>query len=224
MPKKTVFKGKTHIVAILDRSGSMAHLTADTIGGFNTWLKTTKKAFKGQDATLTLHLFDDHHEFPNIASKLDDVSPLDANVYFARGSTALLDAIGQSLSEVKGQVGKDDRALVLIVTDGHENASREWTNEAIKTLLEKLQAKGNWTIDYMGANQDAFTVGAGLGTQSAATYQPSAAGTTALWSTASARAGGMSVNSGRSMASMTQADYDAALAEEEEPKGAESSE
>lgn len=211
MPKPAAFTGTTHIVAILDRSGSMAGLQAETITGFNEWLKATKKAFKGQQARLTLHLFDDRHEFPVIDSDLADVPPIDATLYFARGFTALLDAIGQSLTETKSRVAKSDRALAFIVTDGYENNSREYTREQIKGLLEKLQKKGNWTIDYLGANQDAILVGAGLGTHSTATYVPSEAGTQALWSGNMLRTASMAGGQSMSLGNRTQAEYDAAL-------------
>lgn len=209
------FKGKTHIIAILDRSGSMRPLVSDTIGGYNGWLKQLKEDSQGQDVALTLHLFDTQHEFPHIAADLADVGELTPELYYARGGTALLDAIGQSVSEIKGQMGKQDRALCLIITDGYENSSREYTNEAIAKLIKKCEKKGNWTFDYLGANQDAFAVGASMNVGSTYSTQASPVGTRALWRTNTTRAGGMMTNSARSQAPIDQADYDQALADEE---------
>lgn len=209
------FKGKTHIIAILDRSGSMAQLAKDTIGGYNQWLKATKKAFEGQDCALTLHLFDTQHEFPQIASHIEDVGELTPDVYFARGGTALLDAIGQSVSEIKGRMSKHDRALCLIVTDGYENSSLEYTGEAIAKLIKKCEKAGNWTFDYLGANQDAFAVGQAMNIGSTYSTRASAAGTSAAWTSNSMRTQSMAGSMHTNMTPVNQADYDKLLAEEE---------
>lgn len=223
-PTDTKFKGKTHILCVLDRSGSMYPLVSDTIGGYNGWLKTTKKAFRGLDVAYTLHLFDDRHETPQVAAELADVPNLDRSTQLARGSTALLDAIGFAVGDLKQQMAKQDRALVLIVTDGHENASREYTQKQIKKLLGGLDKADNWTIDYLGANQDAFTVGQGLGmhVNTGTTTAATSAGTAAMWSTNSGRTMSLAGSGEIKLAARSQSDYDAALAAEQKKEAEES--
>lgn len=161
MPKKTTAKQqKTFISYVIDESGSMAPLVTDVVDGFNRYVADLRK----QPATfLTLEKFD--HEFVTVytAKPISDVEDLAPETYRPRGSTALLDAIGRAVRTLENQVTKDDRALVVIMTDGYENASREFTRESVKQLISEHEARGNWTFVYMGANQDAFTVGTQMG-------------------------------------------------------------
>jgi uncharacterized protein YegL len=150
----------TEIICILDRSGSMSGLESDTIGGFNAFV-TQQRAVEGR-ARLTLVLFDDaidrvwEHVDVRKAAELDD------RLYFPRGTTALFDAVGQTVSEVRGRIRaqhEDERpgqVIVLVVTDGHENASVEYTAARTKQLVTETQNEG-WEYVFLGANIDAFS-------------------------------------------------------------------
>lgn len=147
-------------VFILDRSGSMECCWDDTIGGFNAFVNE-QKAVGG---TLSLVQFD--HEYLEVYSSkpIDDVAPLTRETFTPRGSTALLDAIGKAIKNVKG----DAKPIVVILTDGHENASHEYTKSHIKDLVEQ-KTKDGWTFAYLGANQDAFAEAGSIGIAPTAT-------------------------------------------------------
>lgn len=146
----------------LDCSGSMSTCWDDAIGGFNSFV--VDQAAQQPDSTLTLKQFD--HEirttFENVPFK--DVRPLTRETFVPRGSTALLDAIGET---VKGSI-PGEPATLIILTDGQENASRTYTKAHIKDLLEQKQKDG-WTIIYLGANQDAFAEAGSMGIAAANT-------------------------------------------------------
>lgn len=146
----------------LDCSGSMSSCWDDAIGGFNSFV--ADQAAQQPDSTLTLKQFD--HEirttFENVPFK--DVRPLTRETFVPRGSTALLDAIGET---VKGGI-PGEPATLIILTDGQENASRTYTKAHIKDLLEQKQKEG-WTIIYLGANQDAFAEAGSMGIAAANT-------------------------------------------------------
>lgn len=180
------------IVAILDRSGSMSAIWHDAIGGFNTFLK--KQQEEPGEALMTMVLFDDHYEVPVKATPLKDVLPLTDQTYVPRGMTALNDAIGRSLSELFSR--NPERAIVVVLTDGQENASREYTSDKVKDLIKQAQDK-NYQVVYLAANQDAFAVGGSLGVARSATKNFVATGagvrtaySTASLSTSNYRAGG----------------------------------
>lgn len=156
------FKGKTYVTAVLDRSGSMQDLIEETISGFNAWLKTTQDA-AAKDTFLTLHLFDDRHEVVYEQMPIRHVSPLTTDTYFTRGYTALRDAFAQEIQRIDKVLTKKDRALVLVITDGYENASKEFTQANLKAMVEEREKADNWTFQFLGADQDAITVGAGMG-------------------------------------------------------------
>jgi uncharacterized protein YegL len=158
---------KAEVICILDRSGSMESIRMDSIGGFNTFLDE-QKAIKGE-ASLTLVLFDDKYEIVHDNINIQDVPPLDATVFVPRGWTALLDAIGKTVTTVGERLAKTDEALrpdkviVVILTDGYENQSTEYNSEQIKEMIKHQQEKYSWEFIYLGANQDAFAVGGSLG-------------------------------------------------------------
>ena len=208
------FTGTTHISVVLDRSGSMAHLVDDTIGGFNSWLRTTKAAAKGRPNTrLTLHLFDNEHEYPYLDTPLSQVKKLTRDVYYARGTTALLDAFGAEIIRLDELVGEDDRALVLVITDGYENASRVITYDHLRRAVKKHDKLPNWTFQYIGANQDAFAVGSDMGMRAnMVSAQADAAGVAATYEVMSANMAEFVAADCGVAAPLTQADYDAALA------------
>ena len=154
----------TEIVCIIDKSGSMHSIKNDAIGGFNTFIEEQKK-LEGK-ANVSLVLFNTEYSPVYYNKPLNEVESLNEKTFQPVGGTALLDAIGRTLNELMTKEGSEiapDKYLVVILTDGEENSSREYTNEAIKKIIEDLRAKGNWEFAYLGANQDAFSVAGGMG-------------------------------------------------------------
>ncbi|SRR5258708_7829682 len=183
----------THVFAILDRSGSMGGLETDTIGGYNSFIDKLRKQ-KGIKVTLTL--FDNEYEQPYTDLAIKDVPKLDNKIYFARGSTALIDAFCRSINTGKTIVKKADKAIVLVITDGYENSSSESTTADMKKLVTDLGAKKNWTFTYLGANQDAWANAQNWGFDkgNVSNYNPTRKGTAQVFTT-------MSVNTGAFAAS-----------------------
>lgn len=152
-------KGLIELVFILDRSGSMGGLENDTIGGYNAMLKKQKKEVG--DAVITTVLFDDQYELLHDRILISGVREISEKEYFVRGTTALLDAIGKTIHKIgnaQKNTTEDERAekvLFIITTDGQENASRAYSYEKIKTLIERQQEKYGWEFIFLGANIDA---------------------------------------------------------------------
>jgi uncharacterized protein YegL len=156
---------KTHIICVLDRSGSMAGIINDSIGGFNTFLRDQKKL--PDEATITVVLFDDKYEplYDNVDIK--KANELTSEVWKPRGTTALYDAIGKTINLEKARferLGSEAPAKVLcvIVTDGFENASHEYKLNDVKKLIKDCE-NDDWNFLYLAANQDAFAVGDSFG-------------------------------------------------------------
>jgi Mg-chelatase subunit ChlD len=153
-----VSKKKAYVALLLDRSGSMNVNKVETISAVSQYIKSLKDNFKGR---FTLTQFDSGGidiltQYNNAKIKeLPDFTSFDP-----RGSTPLLDAIGKTIAEMKTE--GYDNVIFVIVTDGEENSSHEYTLEAVRTLLEEKQKLG-WQVSYLGANVDAFAVGASLG-------------------------------------------------------------
>lgn len=163
MPKTINKTGTQHLLIVLDRSGSMSSCRSDVIGGTNQFIQDQKQ-LKDQEVKATLVIFDDVVEHLCEQVPLEDVPELTEGNYVPRGSTALLDAIGKTIHAAAPKVKKKDRVLMAIFTDGFENASREYTNVSVKALIEEKEQKdGNWTIAYLGANQDAWAIAGQLG-------------------------------------------------------------
>ena len=149
----------TELVFILDRSGSMMGLEADTIGGFNSMIEK-QKAQEGEALVSTL-LFDNEIKVIHDRVPLERVRPMTGDDYFVRGSTALLDAVGGAIHHI-GNVHKyarredvPDKTLFVITTDGMENASRKYTYARVKEMIEKEKSKYGWEFLFLGANIDA---------------------------------------------------------------------
>ena len=160
-------KGLTELVFILDRSGSMAGLEGDTIGGFNAMLEKQRNA--PGEALVSTVLFD--HESVVIHDRVDvrRVEPMTRAQYSVRGTTALLDAVGGAIRHI-GNVHKyareEDRpeqTLFVITTDGMENASRRYTGSQVRALIERQKSRYGWEFLVLGANMDAVETAAGLG-------------------------------------------------------------
>ena len=153
-------KGLTELVFILDRSGSMSGLESDTIGGFNSVL--TKQKGEVGDANITTVLFDDKYELLHDRYNLVKVPVITDKEYFVRGSTALLDAIGitiHKMGNVQKYAAEDDRAekvMVVIITDGMENASVKYSYDHIKNMIDRQKNKYGWEFIFLGANIDAI--------------------------------------------------------------------
>lgn len=154
-----------HITIVLDRSGSMEAMAADAIGGFNAFL--AQQRADGSDATVTLVQFDSQaidtvYRDQPIASAPE----LTAATFQPRGGTPLYDAIAQTMADVQARIRRDGSdpqdELFVILTDGHENASQRCDRDGCFRLIRQATADG-WTFAYLGANQDAFAVGGGLG-------------------------------------------------------------
>jgi uncharacterized protein YegL len=154
----------THIEFVLDRSGSMHSIKEDIEGGFDAFI-ADQRSHPGQ-CTVSLAQFDNEYETVFTAIDVRDVRPLDLQ---PRGATAMLDAIGRSviaLGERLAALPEAERpgtVVVAIMTDGMENASREFTHAAIKALVTRQEQAYNWQFLYMGADQDAIEVGASIG-------------------------------------------------------------
>ncbi len=172
----------TELVFVLDRSGSMAGLADDTIGGYNAMIEKQKK--EPGDAIVTTVLFDDQYEMLYSGVDIQKVEPLTQKQYFARGMTALLDAVGKTIAAIDEKYGKlpgcmiPEKTLFVITTDGMENASREFDHSGIKALIEAHKAKG-WEFIFLGANIDAVKVGGsmGIGADRSVSYKADKVGT-----------------------------------------------
>ena len=155
------------IICILDRSGSMRELVEDTIGGFNSFLDKQKQ--NPDKAQVTTILFDDQYEIISESVDLNEAKYLTSEEYFSRGTTALLDAIGRTVSNTLGKMEKEKicpakrRVLFLIMTDGLENASREYNKSTIKSLIASTTKEYNWNYIFIGANIDSVSEAKSLG-------------------------------------------------------------
>lgn len=155
----------TEFVCVIDRSGSMSSIADDAIGGFNTFLKE-QKGMKGR-ANLTMVLFD--NEFVDLykGTPIEKVEPLDKNSYVPRGTTALYDAIGRAITSVRERCEKPGaeptRVMVVILTDGMENASHEYNKSKIMDMIQNCKDNLKWAFLYLSASDSAFVDGGGIG-------------------------------------------------------------
>lgn len=155
------------IICILDRSGSMRALADDTIGGYNTFIENQKK--ESGKAEVTTILFDDQYDKITDAVDLQEVTELTSAEYYARGTTALLDSVGRTIMEVAGKMESQGicpakrRVIIMMMTDGKENASHEYNKAAVKSLIEKTANDYGWNYIFMGANIDAVTEAGSIG-------------------------------------------------------------
>ena len=181
---------RTKIWFLLDRSGSMSHLTGDVIGGFNEFLEQ-QKAQPGK-ARMSVVLFDGQNPYEVVVDgrRIAEVPALTAGVYQARSSTPLFDALGTLLERADQRISqraetgrKAEDQLVLIFTDGHENASSRFDRARVFEMIKDRQDAGNWTFVFMGANQDAYATGGGMGFDPGSTqnYRGDGTGTRSSW-------------------------------------------
>lgn len=153
-----------HLYFLLDRSGSMQSIKADTEAGFSAFL-AEQRTVAGQ-CRVTLAQFDDDYEVVYSDKPIAEVPPLNLQ---PRGSTALLDAIGRLVTDAGSALAalpeteRPGTVVVAIMTDGQENASHEWDRPAVKALVEQQSSDYDWQFLYMGADQDAIEVGSSIG-------------------------------------------------------------
>ncbi len=180
-------KNLSEIVFILDRSGSMAGLEGDTIGGFNAMIEKQKK--ESGEAFVSTVLFDNVSEVIHDRVDIQRIKPMTRNEYYVRGCTALLDAVGgaiQHIGNVHKYAREEDRpekTLFVITTDGMENASRKYSYEKLKTMIERQKKKYGWEFLFLGANIDAAKEAArfGIGADRAANYHADSEGTAVIY-------------------------------------------
>lgn len=175
--------GKTEIVFILDKSGSMSGLEGDTIGGYNSMLKKQQK--EEGEAIVTTVLFDDEYELIHDRTNLKEIKPLTEDEYFVGGMTALLDAVGITINKIANAIKstkkeyQPDQVMFVIITDGMENASHEYSDKNIKAMIEKQKKDHGWEFIFLGANIDAVETAGKFGIKEdrAANYHADSEGT-----------------------------------------------
>ena len=184
-------KGLTELVMILDRSGSMSGLEADTIGGFNSMIEKQKK--EDGEAYVSVVLFDDSSDVIYDRVPLDKVEKMTDRQYYVRGCTALLDAVGGAIHHI-GNIHKyareedrPEKTVFIITTDGMENASRKYNYDKVRRMIERQKEKYGWEFIFLGANIDAAREAArfGISASRAARYEHDSAGTALNYSVVS---------------------------------------
>ena len=180
-------KNLTELVFILDRSGSMAGLEGDTIGGFNAMIEKQKS--EPGEALVSTVLFDHESEVIHDRVDIQRIEPMTRNEYYVRGCTALLDAVGGAIHHI-GNVHKyareedrPEKTLFVITTDGMENASRQYSYERVKMMIERNTDKYGWEFIFLGANIDAAKEAArfGISEDRAANYHADSKGTAVIY-------------------------------------------
>jgi hypothetical protein len=165
-------KVKVLVQFIQDRSGSMSTVWSETLNGYRQFVKGLKEGKDdGVDYLFTLTCFDTVIDTPIKEKPIGEVTGEELDKFPPRGSTALYDAVGRTLNETKFQA---DKYICVIVTDGQENSSREWSKDALHTAIDDKIKMGNWTFTYLGTQpetwDDATSIGVGVG--STVTYNP----------------------------------------------------
>ena len=149
------------LIFVMDRSGSMGGFEEDTIGGFNSFIERQRK--KGLETYVTTVLFDDDYEFLYKRKPISEVKKLTGKEYWVRGCTALLDAVGKTITTVDHEI--KNKVLFVIMTDGMENASREFKKEQIRKMIESH----DWEFIFIGADIDSFSEASSIGIRSSRT-------------------------------------------------------
>ena len=182
-------KDYTHIITVIDKSGSMQSVKEDSIGGYNEFLHAQKQV-PGK-ATITTVVFNQAVEFINVFDDLQDAKGLTGETYQPTGYTALYDAIGLAIDTVGKKLAelpedeRPEKVIVCILTDGQENASQEFSHMDVKKKIELQSNTYKWQFIYLGANQDAFTVGTAMGIKMSMNYKADSVGTRSAYASLS---------------------------------------
>lgn len=181
----------TELVFILDRSGSMAGLESDTIGGFNSLIK--KQKAESEECYVSTVLFDNISEVLHDRVRLSEIPPMTEKDYYTRGCTALVDAIGGAIRHIRNihkYVRPEDvpaHTMFVIITDGCENASRIYDSDTVKAMIEEQKREHGWEFLFIGANIDAVETAKnfGIDAERAVDYHADAKGTAVVYETVS---------------------------------------
>jgi len=171
---------------ILDASGSMESIYNQALSGVNETIQTIHVGQKDHSELkqfLTLASFNSGRDYLKVKyskTPIDEVKELTQDDYVACGCTALYDAMGEMISELKRKITPEDRVLVTVITDGYENASQHWSGPQIKSLVEELRHEG-WTFTYIGANQDVEAVAGSMGIRNTLAFDETEEGTSAMF-------------------------------------------
>jgi hypothetical protein len=182
-------KTRVHNVILLDESGSMWSIYEAAFRGVNSTLagiRTAQADHEGLEQLVTLASFDSREalRYNSIynSKPIAQVEDIVRNQYKPSGSTPLYDAMGRAISDVRAQVKPGDEVLITVITDGYENASQEFDQKSIRTLVDILTQKG-WVFTYIGANQDADKVGAAMGIENCLNFDATPEGTAEMFDT-----------------------------------------
>lgn len=178
----------TEMVFILDMSGSMVNLTSDTIGGYNSLIAEQRK--QPGEANITTVLFDHRYNLLHDRISIKDVPELTTREYMPSGMTAMLDAVGMTISSIGQKLNntpeeeRPDSVVVTIITDGMENSSKEYTWEQVQSMIKEQREKYNWVFTFIGANIDVAKVSNDLGIDArlSKSYTASKTGTSTVYS------------------------------------------
>lgn len=157
----------TEVVFILDKSGSMSGLETDTIGGFNSMIQKQKK--EAGDALVSTVLFDDKYELLHYRKNIREIHPITDKEYYVEGTTALYDALGKTIKKIGKALSETEenerpsKVMFVIITDGMENASCEYSYNNIKEMVEHQKSKYSWEFIFLGANIDAVKSASKIG-------------------------------------------------------------
>lgn len=158
-PKKDL-----ELVFVIDKSGSMNHLEDDTIGNFNSVIKSQKESENEGNVYVTTVMFNQDNKKIHDRKDIKNVKDITKKDYRAGGSTALLDAVGNTINDLSNNESvKDHKVLFVIITDGYENCSKEFKKEDVKKLIDKKTKDEKWEFKFFGANIDAFEEGTKIG-------------------------------------------------------------
>lgn len=210
--KKANVKGDALVYVVLDKSGSMAAIRDATIEGVDRFIAETAKA--NADAQFHLSMFDTDVRKVNNGEAIGSVETI-RGTYNPGGSTALLDGVGRAVKEIEDLPSIPSKVVIVIMTDGQENASHEYTREAVKAKVSQHEREDKWQFLFLGANLDAFAeagaIGMAAAASSSATWQPTMRGTAAAYlATASSTADYLTGSAGSAV--LTQDSYDAVYA------------
>lgn len=159
---------KYSIVFVMDQSGSMLNMGDEPWQSLNSFIAEQKT--KNNNFTFTLTFFNDSTRFKYQNIESDKIIPLTSSDYVPSGMTSLYDAIGKTIEFQREKTPKN-KVIFVILTDGHENCSREYNSYSIKTLISLMEKEYGWKFIYLGANQDAFAVGSNIGIHCSSDYK-----------------------------------------------------